>query len=91
MSQSPFAKLAPAREHDLWKDGDENIPYAIQDRNGQVCLAYCKVCGQAEIELEANCPGPTRRKLTNDEQMQVNMITANVEADRLIEQMKREI
>lgn len=43
--------------HKLYEDGDSNIPEVICDRNGQVCLALCKVCGQAEGDLEVNCPG----------------------------------
>lgn len=44
--------------HYLWMDGDLNIPSAICDSNGQVVLAWCKICGQAEGELASVCPGP---------------------------------
>lgn len=37
--------------HLLYKDGDADIPEAILDRNGQVALDMCKVCGKAESEL----------------------------------------
>lgn len=49
----------PAGEHVLWKDGDFGIPEAILDRNGQVALNCCKVCGGAESELRdmPTCPG----------------------------------
>ena len=51
-------------KHDLYKDGDDNIPYDITDRNGDVVLALCKVCGGVECALPTNCPG---RKLTSEE------------------------
>ena len=51
-------------KHDLYKDGDDNIPYGITDRNDNVVLALCKVCGGAECTLPTNCPG---RKLTSKE------------------------
>jgi len=46
--------------HQFYKDGDANIPSDILDQSegGQVCLSLCKVCGQAEIQLEPFCPGP---------------------------------
>lgn len=56
-------------EHDLWKDGDKNIPTSISDRNGQVVLALCKICGGAESSLPTNCPG---RKLTYEEQERIS-------------------
>jgi len=37
--------------HNLFEDGDKNIPKCITDSNGQVVLAMCKVCGKAESEL----------------------------------------
>lgn len=40
--------------HQLYKDGDVDIPDAIKDRNGQVVLDMCKVCGKAEAELNDN-------------------------------------
>lgn len=47
-------------QHDLWKDGDLFIPEALKDRNGDVVLGQCKVCGAAEQELLDHpiCPGP---------------------------------
>jgi len=41
--------------HTLWKDGDKNIPKAILDRNGDVVLGLCKVCGKGESELVEPC------------------------------------
>ena len=43
--------------HDLWQDGDKDIPSSITDRNGQVTLGLCKRCGQGEADLEYDCPG----------------------------------
>lgn len=43
--------------HDFYTDHDENVPVQIQDRNGQVVLALCKRCGQAENELQEKCRG----------------------------------
>ena len=44
-------------QHDFYKTSDDDAPDAIRDRNGEVCLACCRVCGQAEIELTDYCPG----------------------------------
>lgn len=41
--------------HDIYKDGDENIPSTITDSNGSVTLGLCKTCGRAECELEEPC------------------------------------
>lgn len=41
--------------HNLWKDGDRGIPEALLDRNGQVVLGMCRICGKAEIELDEEC------------------------------------
>lgn len=46
--------------HDLWKDGDDGIPDALLDRNGQVVLGQCKNCKRAEMELTEPCDAPTR-------------------------------
>lgn len=48
-------ELALAHEHDLYQDGDANIPAAICDRNGDVALGMCKRCGRAEVELSEPC------------------------------------
>lgn len=42
-------------EHILYKDGDKNIPTSIKDRNGEVVLDLCKVCGRGEAELAEPC------------------------------------
>lgn len=42
-------------DHLLYKDGDACIPDAIKDRNGQVVLSLCTVCGKGEAELVNRC------------------------------------
>ena len=49
--------------HDLYKNGDANIPEVIKDRNGEVALRLCKRCGRAECELDEPC-------LTQQEQLE---------------------
>ena len=41
--------------HDLYKDGDDDIPGVICDRNGQVTLDLCKRCGKGEAQLDGPC------------------------------------
>jgi hypothetical protein len=43
--------------HDFIKTGDADSHHAIEDRNGEVVLAYCRVCCCAEGELPTECPG----------------------------------
>ena len=57
-------------KHILYETKDKDKPSSICDRNGEVVLALCKVCGGAEASLPTNCPG---RKLTWNE---MEMITA---------------
>lgn len=42
-------------KHTLYKTGDKDAPDIIKDRNGEVVLGLCKVCGKAERELEQPC------------------------------------
>lgn len=46
-------------KHKLYVTGDAGAPDAIKDQNGAVVLGLCKVCGQAEVDLTPECPGPT--------------------------------
>jgi NTP pyrophosphatase (non-canonical NTP hydrolase) len=62
-----YAKMSAANcgtlqinAHQLWKDGDYSVPLEICDRNGQVALALCKVCGKGEGDLQIECPGPQK-------------------------------
>lgn len=41
--------------HNLFKTGDQFVPKAICDRNGEVVLGMCKDCGKGEVELEGPC------------------------------------
>jgi hypothetical protein len=43
-------------------NGEPYYGNPMLDRNGEVVLALCKVCGQAEGELQTYCPGPNWRK-----------------------------
>ncbi len=45
-------------EHDLYKDGDADIPEQILDRNGQAALCECKRCGRVESQLVGPCMPP---------------------------------
>ena len=38
-------------KHILFETGDDMVPNAITDRNGEVCLSMCKNCGRVESEL----------------------------------------
>ena len=51
-------------KHDLYKTEDKDRPRSICDRNGEVVLGLCKICGGAEGSMPTNCPG---RRLTGDE------------------------
>ena len=42
--------------HELYKTGDAGAPAAILDRNGEVTLSLCKVCGGAEGAMPTKCP-----------------------------------
>lgn len=40
------------KAHDLFKNGDENIPNSICDIHGDIVLDLCKVCHKGESELD---------------------------------------
>lgn len=46
-----------ARKHDLIETGDPDSTSYIEDSNGDVVLAVCRVCGQIEADLADECPG----------------------------------
>lgn len=48
-------------KHDIIKTGDPDAHPATMDRNGEVVLAVCRCCGQAEGELEETCHRPPER------------------------------
>lgn len=41
--------------HDLYRQGDKDVPLSLVDANGEVCLDMCRTCGKAEGELSASC------------------------------------
>lgn len=43
--------------HSLYNTGDSDAPEQIKDRNGEVVLQSCRKCGQAEADLQPECPG----------------------------------
>jgi hypothetical protein len=47
--------IVAVNNHVLFTDNDAARPDAICDRNGQVVLGLCKVCGKADAELESPC------------------------------------
>lgn len=53
-------------KHNLYKDGNSNIPEVILDRNGQVVLNLCKDCGKAEKELNEPCNAKERPLICNN-------------------------
>ena len=46
--------------HQLYKHGDKDVPDAIKDRNGDIVLDLCKVCGKGEVELNRSCVSDER-------------------------------
>ncbi len=51
-------------KHQLYETGDNDCPKEILDRNGEVALSLCRICGGAESSLPKECPG---RKLSGEE------------------------
>jgi len=53
-------------EHKLYEAFDKDAPSSIKDRNGEVVLALCKVCGLAEYQLDENpeCKGERGNEVT---------------------------
>lgn len=49
-------------KHEFWTDKDKNPPHAICNHLGEVVLALCKKCGQAERELDETCRGFKRQR-----------------------------
>lgn len=54
------------RKHELYKDGEANIPDSIKDRNGQVALGLCKNCKKGEADLSQPCYKKQRGQSTID-------------------------
>ena len=45
------------QKHEFYNKNDSDTPNIVKDRNGEICLAYCKVCRCAEGSLPTHCPG----------------------------------
>ena len=41
--------------HTLFETEDADAPDAIKDRNGEVVLGLCRVCGRGEVQLLEPC------------------------------------
>lgn len=52
-----FRRKAPDGAHVLYKREDKDAPEQIKDRNGDIVLDMCRICGRAESELTEPC-GP---------------------------------
>lgn len=42
-------------KHVLYQQGDLDSPACIRDRNGDVVLGMCRICGKAEAQLDEPC------------------------------------
>jgi len=42
-------------KHILYTNDDLNVPECLKDRNGDIVLSQCKICGKAEAELSELC------------------------------------
>lgn len=42
-------------QHVLYKTEDKDAPESIKDRNDEVVLSLCRVCGKGEADLEEFC------------------------------------
>jgi hypothetical protein len=49
-------------KHTLYETSDADRPKEICDRNGEVVLGLCKVCGAAESELDRPCDPLSRER-----------------------------
>ncbi len=52
--------------HTLFETSDKDVPESIKDRNGEVVLGLCKVCGRGEIELNEPCTIPDASSWQDD-------------------------
>ena len=53
--------------HDYIDTGDADSFAAIQDRNGEVVLGYCRRCRKGEGELDSECLGATADTITDEQ------------------------
>lgn len=78
-------------QHDLYETEDADAPDCVKDRNGEVVLELCKVCGKAEVELSEPCAPRTyaegiRMKLLQAVEDAVSLLK-NVGESRKIERV----
>lgn len=66
-----FSRRLIADAHNLYKDGDSDIPDRIVDMNGEVVLGLCKDCGCAEGELEDTCD---KRRIIDKLQVELDWV-----------------
>lgn len=57
--------------HYVYTDGDIDVPEAIKDRNGDVVLSCCMLCGRGEVELEERCALTTDALVKTDDMVAV--------------------
>lgn len=50
-------------KHFLYKTGDLDAPESILDRNGEVVLDLCRLCGKGEADLGEFCDGSLQERL----------------------------
>ena len=43
------------KTHTCYEKADPDAPESIKDRNGDIALSLCKICGRGEFELAAPC------------------------------------
>lgn len=47
-------------KHDIYKQGDKDVPDCLKNQHEEVVLDQCRACGQAEGDLESDCPGASK-------------------------------
>lgn len=62
-----FTGKAAVCKHVLYETTDKDRPKEICDRNGEVVLAMCKLCGKVEAELDENATTERKGPLSKDQ------------------------
>lgn len=63
---STIFEFVAYRSHVLYRTRDKDAPESIKDRNGDVVLSLCRVCGRGEIELAEICSAPREPEVSDD-------------------------
>src|ERR1700757_4904925 len=50
-----LVSLQHENQHVIYKQGDMDAPDSIKDRNGDIVLDLCKICGKGKVELMEPC------------------------------------